>query len=203
MTATTAIKIGPADNGRRMSLADFEHAEVEGGYLYELGRGVVVVSDVPNPPHAAQVDAVRDQLVYYKVTHAGKIHMLLSGSECKVLVADQESERHPDLAVYMTLPPGTDSEVWHTWVPEIIIEVVSADSRQRDYQEKREEYLAFGVKEYWIFNIDREEMLVLQRRAGRWAERSVRPPEVYRTRLLPGLEFSCAAVFEAGRAAGA
>ena len=38
-----AIKVGPADHGRRMSLADFDHAEVQEGYLYELGRGA------PNP----------------------------------------------------------------------------------------------------------------------------------------------------------
>lgn len=32
-----AIKIGPADAGRRMTQADFEHAEVQDRYLYELG----------------------------------------------------------------------------------------------------------------------------------------------------------------------
>lgn len=34
-----AIKVGPADHGRQMSLADFDHAEVQEGYFYELGRG--------------------------------------------------------------------------------------------------------------------------------------------------------------------
>ena len=47
--STQTIKIGPADHGRRMSLADFEHAEVQEGLLYELGRGVIIVSDVPGP----------------------------------------------------------------------------------------------------------------------------------------------------------
>jgi Uma2 family endonuclease len=163
---------------------------------------VVVVSDVPNPRHVAQVIAIRDPLIVYKATHAGRIYGVLSGSECKILVDDLESERHPGLAVYMTPPPGNDAEVWHTWVPEIVIEVVSPGSEQRDYQEKREEYLAFGVREYWIFDLEREELLVLWRRSGRWAERVVRPPEVYRTRLLPGFELSCATVFEAARSVG-
>ncbi len=200
--STTAIKVGPQDHGRRMSLAEFEHAEVEAGRLYELGRGVVVVSDVPNPPHLAQVSAIRDQLFGYKLGRATKIYTIASGGECKLLVSAQESERHPDLAVYMTPPTGSDSETWHTWVPEIVAEVVSAGSEERDYQEKREEYLAFGVKEYWIFDAERQEMLVLWRRSGRWAERIVRPPEVYRTRLLPGFELSCAAVFDAARDVG-
>ena len=42
----TRIKVGPKDHGRRMSLADFDHAEVQEGHLYELGRGVIIVSDV-------------------------------------------------------------------------------------------------------------------------------------------------------------
>jgi hypothetical protein len=55
----TAIKIGPHDRGRRMSLEDFDHAEGQEGYLYELSRGVITVMDVPNPRHLAQVNAIR------------------------------------------------------------------------------------------------------------------------------------------------
>ena len=57
----TRVKIGPADNGRRMSLAEFEHAEVVEGRIYELGRGVIVVSDVPNAFHLALFTGVRWQ----------------------------------------------------------------------------------------------------------------------------------------------
>ncbi|HKA53672.1 MAG TPA: hypothetical protein VKJ47_08415 [Candidatus Binatia bacterium] len=32
----TATKVTPADHGRRMSLADFEFAEVQEGYVYGL-----------------------------------------------------------------------------------------------------------------------------------------------------------------------
>lgn len=35
----TAVKIGPADHGRRMSLADIEQAEAKEGRLYELAGG--------------------------------------------------------------------------------------------------------------------------------------------------------------------
>jgi Uma2 family endonuclease len=199
---TTAIKIGPADNGRRMSLADFEHAEVQPGYLYELGRGVIVVSDVPNPPHLWQVNAVRLQLTAYQFAHKGRISAIVGGGECKILLDDQESERHPDLSVYLTPPPGRDSDVWSIWVPALVIEVVSPDSRDRDYNEKREEYLSFGVQEYWIFDAERGEMTVLRRTRGRWREQIVRPPDVYRSKLFPGLELDCGQVFEAAREVG-
>jgi Uma2 family endonuclease len=185
-----------------MSLADFEHAEVEEGHLYELGRGVVVVSDVPNPRHLAQVNAIRRQLMAYDLGHPGKVYAVVSGSECKVPVATLESERHPDLAVYLTAPPGDDSKVWHAWVPEVVVEVISAGSEERDYKEKREEYLAFGIKEYWVFDAGRQELLALRRRARKWSEKVVPTSETYHTRILPGFELNVGAVFEAARGVG-
>jgi hypothetical protein len=40
-------------------------------------------------------------------------------------------------------------------------------------------------------------MVVMRRSRGRWVETTVKPPAIYRTRLLPGLELSIADVFEA------
>jgi Uma2 family endonuclease len=183
-----------------MSLEDFDHAEGQEGYLYELSRGIITVMHVPNPRHLALVNAIRRQLTAYDLAHPGRIHALASGSDCKILVGDLESERHPDVALYKTAPPDTE-DVWASWVPELVIEVISPGSEQRDYVEKREEYFRFGVTEYWIVDAERQEMLVLRRSRGRWVERTLRPPQVYRTRLLPGFEFSCALVFQAASAA--
>jgi len=194
----TTIKVGPQDAGRRMSLEDFDTAEAQPGYIYELSKGVVIVSDVPNPPHLAQLNAIRRQLAAYDLANSNVIHAIAGGGECKVLLWEQESERHPDLAVYKSPPPQED--VWATWIPDLVIEIVSPDSEHRDYVEKRQEYLSFGVREYWIVDASREEVLVLRRRGARWTERVVRPPEVYMAKVLPGFEFDCAAVFRAARA---
>jgi len=180
-----------------MSLGEFEHAEVEQGFHYELSRGVVTVSDVPSRLHLLQVASIRDQFQSYKIMNPARIHIIAAGSECKLLIGDFESERHPDLAIYLTPPPEIDDdELWVQWVPEIVIEVVSPSSRQRDYDQKPEEYLRLGVKEYWIVDADERAMIVMRRSRGRWIEKSVRTPAVYRTRLRPGLAFSCSAVFK-------
>ena len=78
-----------------------------------------------------------------------------------------------------------------------MIEVVSPSSKGRDYDEKPEEYLQFGIQEYWIIDADKRQMTALRRSRGRWAAQTVRPPKTYRTHLLPGLEFSCEPVFDA------
>lgn len=91
----TTTKLGSADHGRRMSLNEFYDAEVQEGRLYELGRGVVVVSDVPGIRHMALVEAIRDQLVAHKLAHPGRVYSVAAGSDCKIPVAGLESERHP------------------------------------------------------------------------------------------------------------
>jgi Uma2 family endonuclease len=197
----TATVLGPADHGRPMTLDEFDHAEGQPGRLYELGRGTIAVVDVPNRRHLAQVNALRRQVHAYDAAHPGQVHTIAGGSDCKVLVAGLESERHPDLALYKT-PPPEEEDFSASWVPEVVIEVVSPGSEHRDYVEKREEYLLFGVFEYWVCNADRRELLVLRRSRGQWVERVLRPPEVYRTRLLPGLELDLAAVFATADAAG-
>jgi Uma2 family endonuclease len=195
------IKVGPADHGRRMSLTEFYHAEVKEGYRYELGRGVVIVSEIPNYRHLLQVDGIRQLLLAHWISRAEHSHLVASAGECKIPVACFESERHPDLAVYRT-PPSDEEDPWFTWIPEIVIEIVSPESEHRDYVEKREEYLAFAVREYWIVDADKEEVLVLKRIREHWRERVLRPHETYQTRLLPGFTLDCGAIFRAAQAAG-
>jgi Uma2 family endonuclease len=192
-------KIGPADHGRHMSLAEFDKAEAKEGYIYELSRGVIIVSEVPNPRHLAQVVAIRQQFSDYRQENPQRFHTIAGSGECKLLVNRLESERHPDVTVYKDPPP--DEDVWSLWILAIVIEVVSPGSETPDYVEKREEYLRYGVGEYWIVDSDKAEMLVLRRAGGEWRERVVRPPEVYRTRRLPGFVFSCEAVFRAAEKA--
>jgi len=199
MSSKTITRIGPADHGRRMSLEEFEHAEAEGERLYELSRGVITLLDVPKPRHLKLFDALRRQFPYFESKHPKLIYAIAGGGECKLLIPGLESERHPDLAIYKTPPPKgrNDDEVWFQWVPEIVVEVVSPGSRHRDHKEKPDEYLRSGVSEYWIVDADEGLMKVLRRSRGKWVEHAVRPPDRYRTRLLPGFEFSIEAVLQA------
>lgn len=192
----TVIRIGPDDNGRRLTLDEFDEAEIVPGFRVELGRGEVVVTEVPLPGHLVIVDRLRRQLILFDARSPGRIVCVASGGECKLSVAQFDSERHPDLAVYLTQPPYQDSNtVWSEWIPELVIEVVSSGSQTRDYDEKRAEYLAFGVKEYWVVDPERLEVLVLRRSRGMWTEQVLKAADKYLSHLLPGFELDVAAVF--------
>src|SRR5436189_6024300 len=94
-------KIGPNDHGRKLSLKAFEFVRTEDGYHYELSRGVITVSEVVNYYHACIVAFIRDALVVYKLEHPQIIHIILTEMAAKLLVEDFESERHPDIAIYL------------------------------------------------------------------------------------------------------
>lgn len=194
----TKMLIGPEHHGRRMSLKEFDHAKVKEGYLYELSRGVIVVSDVPKTDHLAWWTRVRNPLIVYQEQNPGVIHTIAGGGECKILLTALDSERHPDLAIYKT-PPPAGKDVWSLWIPEIVVEVVSLSSAIRDYQLKREEYLDFGVQEYWIVDGPKQRIVVLQRFAGEWRQKTFRPGDKYKTKLLPGFVLDCSAVLKANK----
>ena len=195
----SVIKVGPTDHGRRMSLADFEHAEVVEEHLYELNRGVIEASDVPHRRHAAQIQAIRIEVIPFMIVNPTTINLFAAGNECQLLIESVESERHPDLTMYLKAAPNV-SNYWRVWIPEIVIEVVSKSSEHRDYVEKREEYKKLGVTEYWIVDSFKRQMLALTRSTGDWSEQIVRPPALYSTPLLPGFEFSVEKVFAAADA---
>ena len=191
-------KIGPRQHGRKMTLKAFEFAKVEEGYLIELARGYLVVSEVANVAHALQIAVIRDFLGAYRVANPTALHATLDGASSKLLIPDWESERHPDLAVYLTAPKGRrDRTLWRTWIPELVIEVVSEGSRDRDYTEKRDEYWTLGVKEYWIVDVKLQQVLALRRGRSRWTEKTLGPADACETKLLPGFKLPCKAVFDA------
>jgi hypothetical protein len=192
------ITVGPDDHGRRMSLDDFDKAIGCEGYCYELNKGVIEVSDIPHPNHLALLQEVRSSLVVYHLGHPETIHSIAGSGESKILLAADQSERHPDLSVYFDRPPDIP-DVWSLWVPEIVVEVISKNSIKRDYEDKPGEYLSFGVTEYWIIDGFKNQMTVLTRWRGQWKDKIVKAPRKYSTPLLSGFLVDLKRVFAAAK----
>lgn len=199
-------KIGPNDHGRKMSLKQFEFIETEAGYLYELSRGYITVSQIAKIYHALIIALIRNHLGAYQLANPESVFAILNASECKLLVPQWESERHPDISVYLTRPTGRnvskDNKVWRRWLPDLVIEVVSERSIDRDYIDKRQEYWDLGIKEYWIVDARREQVFVLRRGKSDWIEKSIGADGVITTKLLPGFELPCKAIMDAAAQAG-
>ncbi|MBN1963821.1 MAG: Uma2 family endonuclease [Anaerolineae bacterium] len=72
--------------------------------------------------------------------------------------------------------------------PDLVIEIVSPESRVRDYGEKMDEYEQAGVREYWIIDPPREDALFYQL-GDDGIFRRITPDAAgrYLCRVLPGL----------------
>lgn len=186
-TPATRPRVGPGRHGLAMPYDEFVEADFEEGWLYELARGIVAVTEVPAPEHGDIVNRVTELFVVYWIANRPRIKYRAGGGECRLRFPGMKSDRHPDQAIYLH-PRPKGPNVWTRWIPQIVVEVVSESGEDRDYVEKREEYLAAGVLEYWILDPARRRMLVLLRLGDTWEEHLYAEDGVHRTELLPGLE---------------
>jgi len=187
--ATTQVRIGPDDHGRRMTLEQFREAEEEEGYRYELARGVLEVAEVPNDPHWQILDNLHEAFSMHRRQHPGVILRIGHGSECRVWILETVSGRNPDLAIVLH---GTPNDVRGRRPPSLVVEIVSRgrEAHERDYVARREEYLSSGLREYWIVDPYQRQVSVLVRQGegeiATWAEHRFRGDQPIVSALLAG-----------------
>jgi Uma2 family endonuclease len=177
-----------------MSLEDFEPATTPEGGTYELDRGTIVVSDVPPLSHLRVLMAVRDALILYHIANPQHARHIACRGEAKLVIEPFQSERKPDVMVYCD-PPPDGPDVWSVWVPQIVVENVTPESAEQDYDRKPDEYLAFGVQECWIVDSQRRRFTALNRWRGQWQPRELRPGQTYTTWRLPGFRLGITDLF--------
>ena len=183
-TVAVPLRIGPADHGRTMTLEEFREANEEDGYRYELARGVLEVSEVPNDPHGVVVANLYDGISRYRRDHPGVILRYGGGNEFRFWLPHIISGRNPDLGVVLR---GAPKDWRGRRLPALAAEVVSRGNVKRDYEVKREEYLAYGLLEYWIVDPLKRIVTVLTRYGDTWNEAVFRDEQVIVSRVLAGL----------------
>ncbi len=183
-TVAPSLRIGPADHGRAMTLEEFREAEELDGYRYELARGVLEVTEVPNDPHGVVVCNLYRMVGRYDQQHDGLILRYGGGSEFRFWLPRMISGRNPDLGVVLR---GAPRDWRGRRIPALAAEVVSRGSIERDYEIKREEYLAYGLLEYWIVDPMKHQVTILTRRGDAWDETVFRDQQVIVSLVLPGL----------------
>lgn len=117
-----------------VTIQEFEAMEKKEQFHYELIDGIILMSPSPSREH----QKIAGNLYI-------KLRLGLEQTKCDVLyeldIVHNENIYRPDLLIFC------DAE---DEVPEIVIEVLSPTSRQRDLRVKVVKYEELGVKEYWI-----------------------------------------------------
>jgi Uma2 family endonuclease len=179
-------RIGPRSSGTLMTPEEFDATPGplwDARYRYELIHGVLIVSPPVSEAEADPNDELGHLLRSYKETHPDG--SALNATMPERTVPTTKHRRRCDRAIWVGLGrlPHARKDI-----PSIVVEFVSAARRDvlRDYEQKRDEYLAAGVCEYWIIDRFRRIMMVYRKGPFGPVHQIVAANQVYETPLLPG-----------------
>lgn len=192
----TEIMLYPDMAGVLMTPEEFDLAEKDPDDCsrYELVHGVLVVTPIPSEAEANPNEELAYILRAYQENHPQGSALDATLSERFVHLSD--ARRRADRPIWAGLGRRPDTRID---VPTIAIEFVSAGRRswRRDYVEKRREYAAVGVQEYWVIDRFERIMTVYGKDVSPTGERVVAEDEIYQTPLLPGFELPLARILAA------
>ena len=180
-------RLDGTSNGMIMSPEEFDAVtDYDDQYSYELIRGVVIVNPIPGEAEGDPNEELGHLLRSYGESHPQGSFLDITLSER--YIRTQDSRRRADRVIWAGLGRRPDPT---RDVPTIVVEFVSKRSRdrRRDYVEKRREYLAIGVSEYWIIDRFPRTMTVYRKPED---ELVIPEEDVYRTDRLPGFELPLA-----------
>ncbi|MFQ3614381.1 MAG: Uma2 family endonuclease [Cyanobacteriota bacterium] len=112
--------------------------------------------------------------------------------------------RNPDIMVLdpahvHLLGDGRGTIRLHMPPPLLVVEVVSPgkENEQRDYQDKRKEYAARGIPEYWIVDPQRQSILLLRWAEGQYQEEERTGSQLIVSTILPQLRLTAEQILKA------
>lgn len=163
---TETLQLGPHSNGMSLTPWEFDAAEFEAGWRYELVNGVLIANPPPSVKERDPNEELGHWLRTYQETHAEGKSLDFTVSEQTVHIGPHR--RRVDRAIWSglgRLPRENET-------PTVTVEFVSAGSRsrRRDYQIKRDEYRSAGVSEYWVIDRFDRTMTVFRFEGGKMSE---------------------------------
>jgi Uma2 family endonuclease len=184
--------IGPFAAGIRMKPREFDRAEFVDGWRYELIDGVLVVSPSPSMNERDPNEELGHLLRNYRDSHPDG--SVLDQTINEETIYEPANRRRADRAIWT----GLGRKPTRRDVPSILVEFVSKGRRNqtRDYEEKRDEYLALGVVEYWVFDRFASTLTVFSKHRDRFRKRLFKASQSYSTDLLPGFVVPIAKLLE-------
>lgn len=136
---------------KNMTVKEYMQLELpnDANYRYELINGVLVKKNAPSGTHQNIQAKLLEQFILHIVPN--KEGRIFSSPISVFFDKEQDSAPQPDLVFLKTENLNKfDEEYGIIGVPDIMIEIISPSSFNRDTKTKKALYQKFGVKEYWI-----------------------------------------------------
>ena len=175
------------------TLADEIRASAQDGTIVELVSGAIAKRGAPGTRHENIVARIHEKLSTHVDAHdLGAVFRLpwpLELSKFDVV--------RPDV-FFTSLESGVVGVDGFMGRPELVVEVISPETRERDLGEKKRLYQWAGVLEYWI--VDPESRTIQGYVKGKNKFEPIPAGDsVFRSNLLPGFELDLSCLFNGQR----
>jgi Uma2 family endonuclease len=164
----------------------------EDGNQYELVHGVLIVTPSPNRQHQRILMALSAELYQFVIRNSlGEVYVAPLDT-----IFDQYTVVQPDILYICKerLPEVAKERI--EGAPDLVVEILSPSTAQKDRKLKLAVYAEFGVREYWIVDPKTSTLEVYELTGG--ALRRVRtfaPGEMFECGLLSGFHFPVEQIF--------
>ncbi len=172
---------------------DGDYFALPGNRLVELVRGHVEVLPVPSMLHQFIARLVFLQMNEF--VDRANLGIVMS-APTKVRIDDRHY-REPDvLFVAARNRHRRQEQFWETI--DLAVEIISPDDPERDLNDKRLDYAAAGISEYWIIDPRDDSIKVLELRDGDYQDLS-KSTETASSKVLDGFQIGVRKLFAAAR----
>jgi Uma2 family endonuclease len=157
-------------------------ALVEDGQKADLIDGVIYMAS----PDSARANRIANFVQFLLSGHADVTGTGEVFASRFAFILSQYRAPEPDVAWVSAARAGIIEERGGIGAPDVAVEVVSRDSRSRDYVEKRRVYEEAGVREYWLIDPLRKQTEFLRLRGSRFVTVEIGPDRIFRSSVVPG-----------------
>ncbi|MBL8879074.1 MAG: Uma2 family endonuclease [Phycisphaerales bacterium] len=174
--------------GLRLTADEF-FALPNDGHRYELLDGVVIMSPSPTPRHQTVALEIAAQL--YLHTRAGDRGVVLTETDVRLpprTAGGQDIVYRPEIC-YLNSAKVAQIDSRIRTIPDLVVEVISPESRNYDTFTKRADYERSGVSEYWIIDPVDRAFTFLRLIGGRYVEAPYSEVE-YASEVVSGFKLS-------------
>lgn len=165
---------------------------------WELIEGIAYdMTPAPSPKHQEILGELHRQISTYLLDRTCKVYM--APFDVRLPGADEKEIKtvlQPDISIICE--PAKIDEKGCLGSPDLVIEIVSPTTVQKDMKEKFFTYERFGIKEYWIIHPLDQILMVFKRLPnGKYGRPEIYSPgDKVNVGILPGLTIDLAMVFK-------
>jgi Uma2 family endonuclease len=181
---------------RRLTYDDFLLFPEGDGLRHEIIDGVHYVTAAPNLRHQDLIGRLHLAMGNFLAAHHGLGRLFLSPVDVIFTLHDIVE---PDLVFVAGDQLAIMTEKNIQGAPAIVVEVISKSTRSRDERIKKELFDRGGVREYWIVDPERSQLVVHRRNDAGLLDRtrfSADADAVLTSPLLPGFSLSISELFK-------